>query len=51
MAKITVNGREFEAEEGAVEIARRSHGTPRIANRLLRRVRDYIYYSGFFHAI
>ena len=26
---------------GAVEIARRSRGTPRIANRLLRRVRDY----------
>ncbi len=29
------------SEEGAVEIARRSRGTPRIANRLLRRVRDY----------
>ena len=28
-------------EEGAVEIARRSRGTPRISNRLLRRVRDY----------
>jgi len=28
-------------EEGAHEIARRSRGTPRIANRLLRRVRDY----------
>ncbi|MDJ0591473.1 MAG: Holliday junction branch migration DNA helicase RuvB [Pleurocapsa sp. MO_226.B13] len=28
-------------ESGAVEIARRSRGTPRIANRLLRRVRDY----------
>ena len=27
--------------EGAVEIARRARGTPRIANRLLRRVRDY----------
>src|ERR1700758_1703356 len=27
--------------EGAREIARRSRGTPRIANRLLRRVRDY----------
>lgn len=27
--------------EGAVEIARRSRGTPRIANRLLKRVRDY----------
>jgi Holliday junction DNA helicase RuvB len=29
------------ADEGATEIARRSRGTPRIANRLLRRVRDY----------
>ncbi len=28
-------------EKGAMEIARRSRGTPRIANRLLRRVRDY----------
>ncbi len=28
-------------DEGAIEIARRSRGTPRIANRLLRRVRDY----------
>lgn len=28
-------------EEGAVEIAKRSRGTPRIANRLLRRTRDY----------
>src|ERR1044071_3403753 len=28
-------------DEGALEIARRSRGTPRIANRLLRRVRDY----------
>jgi len=28
-------------EDGAMEIARRSRGTPRIANRLLRRVRDY----------
>ena len=27
--------------EGAVELARRSRGTPRIANRLLKRVRDY----------
>ncbi len=27
--------------EGAVEIARRSRGTPRVANRLLRRVRDF----------
>jgi Holliday junction DNA helicase RuvB len=29
------------AADGAVEIAKRSRGTPRIANRLLRRVRDY----------
>ena len=29
------------ADEGAVEIAKRSRGTPRIANRLLRRVRDF----------
>lgn len=28
-------------QQGALEIARRSRGTPRIANRLLRRVRDY----------
>src|SRR3954447_8815268 len=28
-------------EEGALEIAKRSRGTPRIANRLLRRVRDF----------
>ncbi len=28
-------------EEGAEEIARRSRGTPRLANRLLKRVRDY----------
>ncbi|MDQ3417729.1 MAG: Holliday junction branch migration DNA helicase RuvB [Acidobacteriota bacterium] len=28
-------------DEAAVEIARRSRGTPRVANRLLRRVRDY----------
>jgi Holliday junction DNA helicase RuvB len=27
--------------DGAAEIARRSRGTPRVANRLLRRVRDY----------
>ncbi len=28
-------------EDGAAEIARRARGTPRVANRLLRRVRDY----------
>ncbi|WP_332094743.1 Holliday junction branch migration DNA helicase RuvB [Klebsiella quasipneumoniae] len=29
------------SDEGALEVARRSRGTPRIANRLLRRVRDF----------
>lgn len=29
-------------EQGCIEIARRSRGTPRIANRLLRRVRDFV---------
>jgi holliday junction DNA helicase RuvB len=29
------------SEEGAVEIAKRSRGTPRLANRLLKRVRDF----------
>ncbi len=35
-------------DEGAREIARRSRGTPRLANRLLKRVRDYaqVRYSG-----
>jgi Holliday junction DNA helicase RuvB len=33
-------------EEGAFEIARRSRGTPRIANRLLRRVRDFTQVAG-----
>jgi holliday junction DNA helicase RuvB len=32
--------------EGAAELARRSRGTPRIANRLLRRVRDYAEVKG-----
>lgn len=35
--------------EGAAEIARRSRGTPRIANRLLRRVRDYAIVVGDGH--
>lgn len=35
-----VLGVEIE-EQGAVEIARRSRGTPRLANRLLKRVRDF----------
>lgn len=33
-------------EEGALEIGRRSRGTPRIANRHLRRVRDYALQDG-----
>jgi Holliday junction DNA helicase RuvB len=33
-------------EAGALEIARRSRGTPRIANRLLRRVRDFAQVKG-----
>lgn len=32
--------------EGAVEIARRARGTPRVANRLLKRVRDYAEVKG-----
>jgi Holliday junction DNA helicase RuvB len=35
--------------EGAEEIAMRSRGTPRIANRLLRRVRDYAQVNGAGH--
>ena len=36
------------AQEGATEIARRSRGTPRLANRLLKRVRDFaqVRYNG-----
>lgn len=33
-------------DEGALEIAKRSRGTPRVANRLLRRVRDYAAVKG-----
>ncbi|BCA79184.1 Holliday junction branch migration DNA helicase RuvB [Desulfuromonas sp. AOP6] len=33
-------------KDGALEIARRSRGTPRIANRLLRRVRDFAQVKG-----
>lgn len=35
-------------EEGAIELARRSRGTPRLANRLLKRVRDFaqVKYNG-----
>jgi Holliday junction DNA helicase RuvB len=34
------------ADQGAVEIAKRSRGTPRIANRLLRRLRDFAEVEG-----
>jgi Holliday junction DNA helicase RuvB len=34
------------SKEGAIEIARRSRGTPRIAGRLLRRVRDFAAVGG-----
>lgn len=33
-------------QEGTIELARRSRGTPRVANRLLRRVRDYAQIKG-----
>ncbi|WP_206237765.1 Holliday junction branch migration DNA helicase RuvB [Novosphingobium terrae] len=33
-------------KEGAIEIARRSRGTPRVAGRLLRRVRDFAHVAG-----
>jgi Holliday junction DNA helicase RuvB len=33
-------------EEGALEMARRSRGTPRLANRILKRVRDYAQVMG-----
>lgn len=36
-------------KEGAIEIAQRSRGTPRIANRILRRVRDYAEVKGTGH--
>ncbi|HEU5210699.1 MAG TPA: Holliday junction branch migration DNA helicase RuvB [Longimicrobiales bacterium] len=45
LAEIVVRSAEILAVEctrdGAIEIARRSRGTPRVANRLLRRVRDF----------
>ncbi len=46
---VTRSGHLLNAEistDGACEIARRSRGTPRIANRLLRRVRDYAEVKG-----
>ncbi|MGH7443361.1 MAG: Holliday junction branch migration DNA helicase RuvB, partial [Longimicrobiales bacterium] len=45
LAEIVVRSAEIMAVEctrdGAIEIAKRSRGTPRVANRLLRRVRDF----------
>lgn len=41
----SILGMESELD-GALEVARRSRGTPRIANRLLRRVRDYAQVKG-----
>jgi Holliday junction DNA helicase RuvB len=50
LAKITRRAAQVLAvevdDEGAWEIARRSRGTPRIANRLLKRVRDYAQVRG-----
>ena len=40
LLKVTVT------EDGAEEIARRSRGTPRVANRLLKRVRDFVQVHG-----
>ncbi len=40
MRSAEILGAEIE-DEGAIEISRRSRGTPRIANRLLRRTRDF----------
>ena len=45
MRSANILGMHSEAE-GAQEVARRSRGTPRIANRLLRRVRDYAQVKG-----
>ena len=50
LAKITRRAAQVQSvdieQEGAWEIARRSRGTPRIANRLLKRVRDYAQVHG-----
>mgnify|MGYP003705409263 CR=1 FL=1 len=44
-----ISGQIALAPDGALEIARRSRGTPRIAGRLLRRVRDFALVDG--HAV
>jgi len=50
LTRIVVRSAEILAvrieEDGAYEIARRSRGTPRIANRLLRRIRDFAEVEG-----
>ncbi len=50
LAQIVANSAEILGvnltPEGGLEIARRSRGTPRVANRLLRRVRDYAQVQG-----
>ena len=50
LAQIVANSAELLGvdlgPEGGLEIARRSRGTPRVANRLLRRVRDYAQVQG-----
>ena len=50
LAQIVANSAELLdvslTTEGGLEIARRSRGTPRVANRLLRRVRDYAQVQG-----
>ena len=43
---LTEYGYECAKPDGAFEIARRSRGTPRIANRLLKRVRDWAQVKG-----
>ena len=43
-----LSGSEIQ-HEGAIEVARRARGTPRIANRLLRRSRDYAEVKGDGH--
>jgi Holliday junction DNA helicase RuvB len=45
MRSATLSGTEID-EAGAQEVAKRSRGTPRIANRLLRRARDYAEVKG-----
>ena len=43
---MNVVGYDMKSSRLAIEIAKRSRGTPRIANRLFRRVRDFVNYEG-----